>query len=85
MLLPLKRILMRGLFALCLLAIGGLQDVSAQSLPPCTMNIPDTDGDSFGQSMDIDKDDDGLIEICDLDGLNEMRFQLDGSGYTTKH
>ena len=83
MLLPLKRILMRGLFALCLLAIGGLQDVSAQSLPPCIMNIPDTDGDSFGQSMDIDKDGDGLIEICDLDGLNEMRFQLDGSGYTT--
>ena len=32
---------------------------------------------------DIDQDDDGLIEICDLEGLNAMRYQLDGSGYRT--
>ena len=31
--------------------------------------------------MDVDKDNDGLIEICDLEGLNEMRYALDGSGY----
>ena len=30
---------------------------------------------------DIDDDDDGLIEICDLEGLNAIRYQLDGSGY----
>ena len=30
---------------------------------------------------DIDQDDDGLIEICDLEGLNAMRHQLDGTGY----
>ena len=32
---------------------------------------------------DIDDDNDGLIEICDLEGLNAIRYQLDGTGYTT--
>ena len=32
-------------------------------------------------TTDVDQDDDGLIEICNLDGLNAMRYQLDGSGY----
>ena len=32
-------------------------------------------------TTDIDQDDDGLIEICDLDGLNAIRHQLDGTGY----
>ena len=30
---------------------------------------------------DIDRDDDGLIEIGDIEGLNAMRYVLDGSGY----
>ena len=34
-------------------------------------------------TANIDQDDDGLIEICDLEGLNAMRYQLDGTGYTT--
>ena len=33
------------------------------------------------EDTDIDKDDDGLIEICNLEGLDAMRYQLDGSGY----
>ena len=33
---------------------------------------------------DIDKDNDGLIEICDLERLNAMRYQLDGTGYRKK-
>ena len=75
---------MRTLFVLCLLALAGTQGVSAQSLPPCTtsLNISD-DNDGVPQPMDIDKDNNGLIEICDLEGLDEMRHQLDGSGYTT--
>ena len=78
-----RQILVRGLFVLALLAVGGLPSVSAQTtLPPCTMDIPDTDGDGE-TAMDIDKDGDGLIEICDLEGLNEMRFVLNGSGYKT--
>ena len=84
---PVKRILVRGLFALCLLASGGSPSVSAQSLPACTMSLIGTYiepmNDGVDQMEDIDKDGDGLIEICDLEGLNEIRFQLDGSGYTT--
>ena len=58
------------------------QEVDLQrGLPPCTMDIPDTDNDGIEQSDDVDKDGDGLIEICDLEGLNEMRFMLEGSGY----
>ena len=80
-----RRILVRGLFVLALCAVGGLPGVSAQTqttLPSCTaaLNIPD-DGDGIAQAMDIDKDGDGLIEICDLEGLNEIRHQLDGTGY----
>ena len=53
------------------------------TMPPCTFSIPDDDGDGVGRVMDIDKDGDGLIEICDLEGLSEVRHQLDGTGYTT--
>ena len=80
----LSRILVQTLFVLCLLALAGIQGVSAQSLPSCTtsLNIPD-DNDGEEQATDIDKDNNRLIEICDLEGLDEMRHQLDGSGYTT--
>ena len=39
--------------------------------------------DSFqcNYTTDIDQDNDGLIEICDLDALSAIRYQLDGSGY----
>ena len=51
-------------------------------LPPCTasLNIPD-DNDGVDQPIDIDKDGNGLIEICDLEGLNAIHHQLDGTGY----
>ena len=55
--------------------------IAQTSLPACTTNITDNDSDGVGGTMDIDKDGDGLIEICDFEGLNEMRYQLDGSGY----
>ena len=53
------------------------------SLPACTIAVDDTDNDGVDSTIDVDKDNDGLIEICDIEGLNEMRYQLDGSGYTT--
>ena len=53
------------------------------SLPACTIAVDDTDNDGVDSTIDVDKDNDGLIEICDLEGLNEMRYQLDGSGYAT--
>ena len=46
---------------------------------------PALSGSPIGECSlnDIDKDDDGLIEICDIEGLHAMRYQLDGSGYQT--
>ena len=66
-----------------LLAVLGAQVVSAQDLPPCTEALASelTDNDGVDQAVDIDKDGDGLIEICDLEGLYEMRYVPDGSGY----
>ena len=54
---------------LLLLATISLQSVSAQ------------DGFQCNYATDIDQDDDGLIELCDLDALDAVRYQLDGSGY----
>ncbi|MBC6414695.1 MAG: cadherin-like beta sandwich domain-containing protein [Chromatiales bacterium] len=55
--------------------------VSLSALPTCTQDIPDTDDDGIPAAMDIDKDNDGLIELCSLEGLDAIRHQLDGSGY----
>ena len=59
------------------------QVVVSAELPPCTLDILGNDDDNVDQIIDIDKDGDGLIEICDLEGLDEMRHQLDGMGYKT--
>ena len=49
-----------------------------------------TDGQGYTQTLisevlifitDVDIDDNGLIEISDLEGLDAIRYQLDGSGY----
>ena len=78
-----------GILLLLLMLILPQWVVAQISLPACTASIEDTDGDSItdddgaGGRIDIDKDGDGLIEICDLEGINEIRYQLDGSGYTT--
>ena len=39
--------------------------------------------DRASSTRDIDADDDGLIEICYLEDLNAIRYQLNGSGYKT--
>ena len=77
------RLIGQVLLVVFLLAMLGAQVVSAQDLPPCTEALASelTDNDGVDQAVDIDKDGDGLIEICDLEGLYEMRYVLDGSGY----
>ena len=52
-----------------LVVMGLLKPVSAQDTFQCNY------------TTNIDRDDDGLIEICDLDAFNAIRYQLDGSGY----
>ena len=83
-----KIIVVQVLFVFFLIALVGTQGVLAQTtLPSCTADLIDTYtepmDDGVAQEMDIDKNDNGLIEICDLEGLNEIRYQLDGTGYTT--
>ena len=43
----------------------------------------DDDGDGFLGSIDVDDDGDGLIEIWTAEELNNVRYQLNGSGYRT--
>ena len=43
----------------------------------------DDDGDGFLASIDVDDDGDGLIEIWTAEELNNVRYQLNGSGYKT--
>ena len=57
-------------------------DILTNNLPLCTLSIPNEDGDSVKHAMDIDKDNDGWIEICDLEGLDAIRNNLRGSGST---
>ena len=60
------RVLAQALRVLFLLTLAGMQGVSAQTT--CSLT-------------NIDQDNDSLIEICDLEGLNAMRYQLNGTGY----
>ena len=59
-------------------------DILTNNLPLCTLSIPDDeeDKDNVKHAMDIDKDNDGLIEICDVEGLDAIRNNLTGSGST---
>lgn len=41
----------------------------------------DDDGDGWGSARDIDDDGDGLIEVANPTELDQMRYQLDGSGH----
>ena len=49
------------------------------------MGAASAQSDSFAcdYATDIDRDNDGLIEICDLEGLDAIRYQPDGTGYRT--
>ena len=78
------RLVGQVLVVVFLLVVLGAPVVSAQTtLPPCTMSLISelTDNDGVAQAVDVDKNDNGLIEICDLEGLYEMRYALNGSGY----
>ncbi len=55
-------------FLLLLIAVSWVS-VSAQDVFECDY------------AADVDQDKDGLIEICDVDALDAIRYQLDGSGY----
>ncbi len=76
----LRMALLLGGMVLCQYAIAQ-EDPDSQIL--CVINEEDSDADEddLGGASDIDEDGDGLIEICTLEELNAIRYQLDGSGY----
>ena len=51
-----------------------------QHLSDWQQTTPTTDNTSQDQSMDYDADDDGFIEVSNLDQLNAIRWDLDGDG-----
>ncbi len=61
--------------------VGGEGDPSGMggdTMPD--VNEPDGDKDGVADELDVDRDGDGLIEITTADGLNGVRYALDGSG-----
>ena len=61
---------------------GYSEEVISQAVIYERIDIPISVVNSVSCDLtDIDQDDDGLIEICNLEGLNAMRYQLDGTGY----
>ena len=76
-----------AIFSLIVVILWQPAVAQSVSLPECTVDIEDNDGDGSldndgaGGIIDIDKDGDGLIELCDLEGIDRIRYQLDGTGY----
>ena len=66
-------------------SLASEETIPADAKPQRIMPVVPTTPAFVCSTANIDQDDDGLIEICDLEGLNAIRYQLDGSGYNTSH
>ena len=66
------------LLAFILASLFGAGAAFAQ--PACDPGFAD-DGDTIAAATDVDDDNDGLIEICNLLGLDSIRNKLDGTAY----
>ena len=71
----------RLVFSRVNLLIGAPQGESIYRIgEPATLSLAIVEREC-GHAVDADVDDDGLIEICDLEDLDAIRYSLDGSGY----
>ena len=64
----------------------GDTDAGSEGAPQSTEEVaigPDIDGDGFPNSLDVDDDGDGLIEIATAEQLNQSRHNLSGSSFKT--
>ena len=57
-------------------------DSLSDGVPLTNLIAGDIDGDGVSQSIDVDDDNDGLIEITNATELNNIRHNLAGTGYT---
>ena len=60
-------------------------DLSAETNFTLIITNEDSDGDGIVDSLDVDDDDDGLIEINSLEDLHNIRHNLAGSSYKTNN
>ena len=68
------------LFNLPVFVLASLLGAAAAfAQPACDPGF--TDDDTIAAAMDVDDDNDGLIEICNLAGLNHIRHNLAGTSY----
>ena len=68
------------LFTLLTFILASLLGAAAFAQPACDPGFVD-DGDSIAAATDVDDDNDGLIEICNLNGLDHVRHNLAGTSY----
>ena len=69
------------LFTLLAFVLTSLLGAAAAFAQPACEPEGFTDSDSIAAAMDVDDDNDGLIEICDLNGLDHVRHNLAGTSY----
>ena len=67
------------LFNLPVFVLASLLGAAAFAQPACDPGF--TDDDTIAAVTDVDDDNDGLIEICNLAGLNHIRHNLAGTSY----
>ena len=70
------------LFTLLAFILATLLGAGAAFAQPVCYDATLTDADAITMAKaDVDDDNDGLIEICNLDGLNHVRHNLAGTSY----
>ena len=67
------------LFSLLAFVLASLLGAAAFAQPACDPGF--TDDDTIAADTDVDDDNDGLIEICNLNGLDHVRHSLAGTSY----
>ena len=60
----------------------GTRDTADNCPNTPNQNQANADDDSFGDACDVDDDGDGLIEIATADEFNNIRYNLEGTGYS---
>ena len=69
------------LFVIALLSVQAVSAQTATTFTGKTWSTFPGGAKAVCADSDIDNDNDGLIELCYLEGLDAMRYALDGSGY----
>ena len=72
-----------GLGVTCILSMDANKTVNKAFAPVGVGVAVDTDGDGVADTLDVDDDNDGLIEVHNLDMFDHIRHNLAGTSYKT--